>query len=69
MDRYLQHFVDFGCNSLDFLCGMSSWAPEKRLAILKKILTASEGKSAATEMEVAVIENKLETYFVDDEEM
>jgi hypothetical protein len=67
MDRYLQHFVDFGCNSLDFLRGMSSWAPDKRLAVLKKMLTAPEGKSAATEMELAVIENKLETYFVDEE--
>jgi hypothetical protein len=64
MDRYLPHFVDFGCNSLDFLRGMSSWAPEKRLAILKKILTGPEGESAATQMEVAVIENQLEIYFV-----
>ena len=65
MDRYLQHFVDFGCNSLDFLRGMLSWAPEKRVAILKKILTAPDsGKSAVTEMELAVIENKLEMYFV-----
>jgi len=67
MDRYLQHFTEFGCNSLDFLRGMSSWAPEKRLAILKKILTAPEGESAVTEMELAVIENKLEAYFVNEE--
>ena len=67
MDRYLQHFVDFGCNSLDLLHGVSSWAPEKRLAILKKIFTAPEGESTATEMEVAVIENELETYFVHEE--
>ena len=65
MDRYLEHFVEFGCNSLDFLRGMSSWAPEKRLAILKKILTRPDlGESAVTEMELAVIENKLEMYFM-----
>ena len=64
MDRYLQHFTEFGCNNLDFLRGMSSWAAEKRLAILKKILTGPDDGSAVTEMEVAVIENQLETYFV-----
>jgi hypothetical protein len=69
MDHFLQNFIEFGCNSKDFLRGMSSWAPEKRLAILKKILIGPEGESAVTEMELAVIENKLETYFVPHEEM
>lgn len=46
---------------------MSLWAPEKRLATLKKILTGPEGESVVTEMVVAVIENNLETYFVDKE--
>ncbi|KIM47074.1 hypothetical protein M413DRAFT_23358 [Hebeloma cylindrosporum] len=66
MDRHLQHFLDFGCNSSEFLRGMSLWAPKKRLATLKKILTGPEGESVATEMELAVIENHLETYFADE---
>jgi hypothetical protein len=67
MDHYLQRFIDFGCNTKEFLRGMSSWAPDKRLAILKKILTGPEGESTVSEMELAVIENKLETYFVHEE--
>ena len=63
MDHYFQRFIEFGCNSKDFLRGMSSWEPDKRLAILKKIFTRPDGKSVVTEMELAVIENKLETYF------
>ena len=46
---------------------MSSWTLEKRLSILKKILTGPEGKSTVSEMELAVIENNLETYFVHEE--
>jgi len=42
---------------------MSSWKTEKRLAILKKILTGPDAESVVTEMELAVIENHLETYF------
>ena len=64
MDHFLQNFIEFGCNSEEFLRGVSSWAPEKRLVVLKKILTGPEGGSAVTEMELAVIENKLAMYFM-----
>ena len=69
MDHLIQNFINFGCNTQEFLRGISSWAPEKRHDILKKILTGSKGggRVTATEMEIAVIENKLETYFVDEE--
>ena len=46
---------------------MSSWVPDKRHAILKKILIGPKGENAVSEMELAVIENELETYFVHEE--
>jgi len=65
MDHFKQNFIDFGCNNKEFIRGMSSWAADKKVAVLKKILgTGLDGEaSSVTEMELAVIENQLETYF------
>jgi len=62
MDRFLEHFIDFGCRSQDFLCSISSWAPDKRHEI-EEILRGDHGIS---ETEISVIENKLETYLAVD---
>jgi len=64
MDHFHQNFINFGCNNKEFLRGLSSWAADKRLAVLKKILgTGLDGDASVTEMELAVIENHLEMCF------
>jgi hypothetical protein len=71
MDRFLPHFIDFGCGNREFLQAISAWAPDKRNALLRKILGLSAGRPPqvgdsddhpASEMDLAVIENQFETY-------
>jgi hypothetical protein len=64
MGRFLKHFVDFGCSNEEFLRGVSKWAPEAKEKLLRKVLVRPEGHGAS-EMELAVIQNQLESYFMD----
>jgi len=63
MGRFLKHFLDFGCSNEQFLRGLSEWAPEAKEKLLRKVLGGPEGHGAS-EMELAVIQNQLESYFM-----
>jgi hypothetical protein len=63
MGRFLKHFLDFGCSNEEFLRGVSKWAPEAKEKLLRKVLAGPEGHGAS-EMELAVIQNQLESYFM-----
>jgi hypothetical protein len=62
MDRFLQKFLAFGCSNEGFLRGISSWVPEAREKLLRKVFAGPGGRQAS-EMELAVIQNQLERYF------
>ena len=65
MNRFLRHFLDFGCSNEKFLRGVAEWAPDAKEKLLRKILAGPEGHGPS-EMELAVIQNQLEGYFVDE---
>lgn len=62
MTRYLQSFLDFGCDTSDHLFSMSLWQPAMIQEFLNK-LPPSRNRERLTEMEKLIIQNHLLTYF------
>ncbi|KAF9480010.1 hypothetical protein BDN70DRAFT_932122 [Pholiota conissans] len=66
MMQYLKPFMDFGCVTETHLRSVSMWLPEKRHNLVKTILKSGSGLVAEpTEMDVAILVNQLETYFLE----
>lgn len=63
MDRYFTAFINFGCTTETHLRSFARFAQEKKYSILKQLLVNQSGVEGFTEMDVAVLENQLETYF------
>lgn len=66
MNQHILRFVEFGCTTTEYLRGVSTWPAEQRHKLLVKILQPERGE-AAPQMDIAVLENQFETYFMDDD--
>ena len=66
MMQHILRFVEFGCTTTEYLRGVSEWPAEQRHRLLVKILQPEWG-GAAPQMDIAVLENQFETYFMDDD--
>ncbi|KAF8199725.1 hypothetical protein BJ912DRAFT_950118 [Pholiota molesta] len=65
MLHYLGRFVDFGCVTSTQLRSVSEWRPAQRHNLLEKILTFGKLDAMPSEMDIAVLENQFETYFLE----
>ncbi|KJA16896.1 hypothetical protein HYPSUDRAFT_219213 [Hypholoma sublateritium FD-334 SS-4] len=66
MMQHILPFVNFGCTTTEYLRAVSTWSAEQRHKLLVKILQAGRG-GAVSQMDIAVLENHFETYFMDDD--
>ncbi|KJA16865.1 hypothetical protein HYPSUDRAFT_206660 [Hypholoma sublateritium FD-334 SS-4] len=66
MMQYILRFVEFGCTTTEYLRGLSTWPPEQRHKLLVKILQGERG-GPVPQMDIAVLENQLDTYFMEDD--
>ncbi|KAF9480011.1 hypothetical protein BDN70DRAFT_894519 [Pholiota conissans] len=66
MMHYLRRFVDFGCVTSTHLRSVSQWRPEQRYKLLKKILRSGLLDAAPLDMDIAILENQFDTYFLED---
>lgn len=66
MMQHIFRFAEFGCTTTEYLRGVSEWPAEQRHKLLVKILQPEWG-GAVPQMDIAVLENQFETYFMDDD--
>ncbi|KAF8884077.1 hypothetical protein CPB84DRAFT_176979 [Gymnopilus junonius] len=64
MDHYLSAFIKFGCSTESHLRSFAKFNQEKKYGILKELLAAHPVTEGFTEMDVAVLENQLEVYYL-----
>ncbi|KAF9480012.1 hypothetical protein BDN70DRAFT_656686 [Pholiota conissans] len=66
MLQYTQQFMDFGCTSNKYLRAVSLWRKEQRYNLVRKIMQSSRAtESEPTEMDIAILVNQFETYFLE----